>query len=134
MVACRQDSPPSTKENQENEICSTKLINNELNAHTDWDAIRKDLKDQGISLNKLSHLNLYNARFNYVLIHVLCPSQAVPRVGPHPHTPGHHGWLRHPTCIPSHPKSSPRPGSPGAPHPKSPPYKHRCVACTRFCN
>ena len=30
----------------------------------------------------------------------LCPSQAIPGVGTHLHTPGHHGWLRHPT--PSH--------------------------------
>ena len=30
-----------------------------------------------------------------------CPSQAIPGVGPHPHTPGHHGWLRHPIPYPS---------------------------------
>ena len=45
---------PQRKKTKKNENYSTKL-NNELNAHTDWNAIRKDLKDQGISINKLSH-------------------------------------------------------------------------------
>ena len=45
---------PQRKKTKKNEKHSTKL-NNELNAHTDWNAIRKDLKDQGISINKLSH-------------------------------------------------------------------------------
>ena len=44
------------KKTKKNENYSTKL-NNELNAHTDWNAIRKDLKGQDISssINKLSH-------------------------------------------------------------------------------
>ena len=45
---------PQRKKVKKNENYSSKL-NNELNAHTDWNAIRKDLKDQGISINKLSH-------------------------------------------------------------------------------
>ena len=46
---------PQRKKIKKNENYSSKL-NNELNAHTDWDAIRKDLKDQGISINKIGHL------------------------------------------------------------------------------
>ena len=45
---------PERKKTKKNENYNNKL-NNELNAHTDWDAIRTDLKDQGISINKLSH-------------------------------------------------------------------------------
>ena len=46
---------PQRKKIKKNENYSSKL-NNELNAHTDWNAIRKDLKDQGISINKIGHL------------------------------------------------------------------------------
>ena len=48
---------PQRKKTKKNENSSTKL-NNELNTHTDWDAIRKDLKGQGISINNLSHIQL----------------------------------------------------------------------------
>ena len=41
---------PDRKEIKKNETHNTKL-NNELNAQTDWNAIGKDLKDQGISIN-----------------------------------------------------------------------------------
>ena len=51
----------------------------------------------------------------------LCPSQAIPGVGAHPHTPGHHGWLRHPT--PSHHQGLEHP-TPS--HHRS--YKNRCVS------
>ena len=47
---------PQRKKTKKNENSSTNL-NNELNAHTDWDAIRKDLKDQGISINNLRIVN-----------------------------------------------------------------------------
>ena len=46
---------PQRKKTKKNENSTAKL-NNELNTHTDWDAIRKDLKDQGISINNLSHI------------------------------------------------------------------------------
>ena len=46
---------PQRKKTKKNENSSAKL-NNELNTHTDWNAIRKDLKDQGISINNLNHI------------------------------------------------------------------------------
>ena len=46
---------PQRKKVKKVENYSRKL-NNEPNAHTDWNAIRKALKDQGISINKIGHL------------------------------------------------------------------------------
>ena len=48
---------PQRKKTKKSENYGTKL-NNEPNTHTDWDAIRKDLKDQGIFINNLSHIQL----------------------------------------------------------------------------
>ena len=39
---------PQRKKTKKNEKNYSTKLNNELNAHTDWDAIRKDLKYQGI--------------------------------------------------------------------------------------
>ena len=48
---------PQRKKTKKSENNSTKL-NNEFHTHTDWDAIRKDLEDHGISINNLSHIQL----------------------------------------------------------------------------
>ena len=46
----RTNAPLKNKANKTNDTYSTKL-NKELNNQTNWDLIRMDMKDQGISLN-----------------------------------------------------------------------------------